>query len=141
MSPVPFNQRNNKSIKTQDYAKKTPTSILQKKQNKFIRLSTVKLLSCQIVSFKNMASDMVNTPHLFQFLSTFQYKSRTCWKLSANLFFTFLSWQPQKMCCGHQNHKQQVIYLNVSNFLMIYQPNDIPTQDYSALKTFFPKGN
>ena len=30
----------------------------------------------------------------------------------------------QKMCCGDQNHHQQVIYFNVSNFLMIYQPKN-----------------
>ena len=42
------------------------------------------------------------------------------------LCFVFLGQYPQKMCYCDQNHHQQAIYLNVSNFLMIFQPkNDI----------------
>ena len=40
-----------------------------------------------------------------------------CW-----VFLFFLGQYPQKMY--YQNHHQQAIYLNVSNFLMIYQPKN-----------------
>ena len=40
------------------------------------------------------------------------------------LCFVFLGQYPQKMCYCDQNHHQQAIYLNFSNFLMIYQPKN-----------------
>ena len=39
-------------------------------------------------------------------------------------FFFFFGQFPQKMCYGDQNHHHLAIYLNVSNFLMIYQPKN-----------------
>ena len=38
------------------------------------------------------------------------------------VFRFFFSTYPRKICCGDQNHQQQAIYLNVSNFLIIHEP-------------------